>query len=82
MRLTHDVGLRSNGYKSVDMFTDRNKNLPGHMTALLSARCLVLDMDTSSTLLDEELCKLHNGSEATMASIGVSDDGPQIVNVR
>jgi hypothetical protein len=38
-------------------------------------------MDTGSTTLDEQLGKLHDGSQTAVASVGVSNDRTQVVNV-
>ena len=60
------------------------------MAALLGARLLVLvadvcskrpaplpilDVDAGGTVLDEHLRQLHGGSDATMAGVGIGDDG-------
>lgn len=79
---THDVGLRADGHQTVDVLADRHENLSGHMAALLGAGSLVLDMDTSSSALHEELGQLHDRRQATVTGIGVSNDGTQIVHIR
>ena len=63
------------------MLANGNKDLSGHVTALLGSGSLVLNVDTGGTLLDEELGELHDGSETAMASIGVGNDGSEVVNV-
>lgn len=77
---THDVCLGADGDQTVDVFTDRDKNFASHVAALLRSGRLVFDMDTSCALLHEQLCELHNGREASVAGIGISDDGSQIVD--
>jgi len=59
---------------------DGDKNLAGHMSALLGSWSLVLDVDTCSTLLNEELGELHGGCETAMASVSVGNDGSQVIN--
>lgn len=81
LSLTHDICLSTDGNETVDVLADRDQDLPGHVATLLGARSLVLDVDTSSTSLNEELGQLHDGSQPTMPSVGISDDGPQIVDV-
>lgn len=76
----HDVVLQTNGDETVDVLRDGNQDLASHMAALLGSRCLVLDVNTSSTLLDEHLGELHDSRKATMASIGISDDGTEVVD--
>jgi hypothetical protein len=51
------------------------------MSTLLRSWSLVLDMDTSSTFLDEKLRQLHNRSQASVPSIGIGDNRAQIVDV-
>lgn len=38
-----------------------------HMATLLSSRLLVFEVNASRTCLDEELCKLHDSRESTVA---------------
>lgn len=51
------------------------------MTTLLRARSLVLNMNTSSTLLDEQHRELHDRCQTSMSSVRISDDGSQEVGV-
>lgn len=51
------------------------------MTTFLGARSLIFDMDTGGTPLDEELCQLHDGRQTTMAGVGISNDGSQVVDI-
>ena len=52
-----------------------------YVTALLGSGHLVLNVDTSSALLDKELGELHDGGQATVAGVGVGDDRPEVVDV-
>ncbi|KAJ6443327.1 protein kinase SNF1 [Purpureocillium lavendulum] len=80
-KLTHNVGLRADGDQAANVLADGHEDLAGHVTALLGAGGLVLDVDAGGTLLDEELGELHDGREAAVARVGVGDDGPQVVDV-
>ena len=64
------------------MLLDGDEDLTGHMSALLGSWGLILDVDTSSTLLNKELGELHGGGEAAMASVGVSNNGSHIIGGR
>ena len=77
---THNVELKTDGDKTVDVLLDWNENLSGHMSALLGPWSLVLDVDPSGTFLDKELGKFHGGGEATMTSVGVGDDWSHIID--
>lgn len=79
--LTHDIGLCADGNETVDVLADWDKDLAGHMAALLGTWSLVLNVDTGSTLLDEELGELHDGGQATVASVGIGNDRAEVVNV-
>ena len=61
-RPTHDISLSADGDETVDVFADRDQDLASHVSTLLSAGCLVLDVNASSSLLDKELGELHDGS--------------------
>ena len=63
------------------MFADRNQNLASHVSTLLGARRLILDMNTSSSLLDKELGELHDSSETTVTGICVCNKRPQEIDV-
>jgi hypothetical protein len=78
---THNICLSTNGHQTVDVFADRHKDLSSHVTALLRSRRLVLNVDTSSSLLDEKHCKLHDRCQATMSSIRISDNRSEEVSV-
>jgi len=61
---------------------DGDEDLTGHMSALLGPWGLILDVDTSSALLNEELGELHCGGEAAMTGVGVSNDGSHVIGGR
>lgn len=63
------------------MFADGDQDLSGHVTTLLGTRSLVLNVNTSSTLLNEELGELHDGGETTVTSVGIGNDGSEVVEV-
>ncbi len=48
------------------------------MTALLAAMKLILEVNTSSTLLSKELGQLEDSAETTVTGIGVGNDGSQV----
>lgn len=77
----HDVGLGTDGNQTVDVLGDGDENLAGHVAALLGARGLILDVNTGSTLLNEELGELHDGGKTTVTGIGIGDDGTEVVDV-
>ena len=79
---THDVVLEPNRNESIDVLLDRDEHFASHVAALLGARSLVLDMDTSCTSLNEELGQLHSGSETTMTGVGIGDDGSEVCHYR
>ncbi|KUI62650.1 hypothetical protein VP1G_11414 [Cytospora mali] len=79
--LTHDVRLCPDSNQAVDVLTDGHEHLAGHVSALLGPGRLVLDVDAGSTLLDEQLGQLHDGRQATVASVTIGDDGAEVVDV-
>ena len=80
-QLTHDIGLGTDGNKTVDVLADRHEDLSGHVTTLLGTRSLVLNVNTGSTTLNKQLGQLHDGSQTTVTSVSVRNDGAQVVNV-
>lgn len=80
-RQTHNIGLRPYSNQPINMFTNWNQNLPRHMSTLLRPRRLILNMNTSSSLLNEEFCELHDGSESSVSGISVCDDGAEVVDI-
>lgn len=63
------------------MLADGHQHLAGHVTALLCAGGLVLDVDASGALLNEQLRQLHHRRQAAMARVRVRDDGAEVVDV-
>lgn len=51
------------------------------MAAFLSSWSLVLDVYSSCSLLDEQLCQLHNRGKSPMTSVSVRNDRSQEVRV-
>lgn len=78
---THDISLRTNSNKTIDVLADRYQHLSSHMSALLGSRSLILNMNTSSSLLNKQFCQLHNGSQSSMSGISICDDGAEVVDV-
>lgn len=78
---THDVGLGSDSDQTVDVLADRYQDLSCHVSAFLCSWCLVLDVNTSSTLLNEQFREFHDGCQSTVTGICISDDGSQVVNL-
>ena len=77
----HDVCLGTNGHQTVDVFADGYEDLASHVATLFGARGLIFYVDACCSLLDEHLRKLHDCRQSTMASVGISDHGPQVINV-
>ena len=80
-RRTHDIGLSTDGNETVDVFADRNQDLASHVSTLLGARRLILNVNASSSLLDKELGKLHDSSETTVTGICIRNKRPQEIDV-
>ena len=80
-QLTHDISLGTDGNQTVNVLADWNENLSGHMTTLLGTRSLVLNVNTSSTLLNEELGELHDGGKTTVTSVGIGNNRSQVIEV-
>mmetsp|Transcript_39892 Transcript_39892/g.49290 ORF Transcript_39892/g.49290 Transcript_39892/m.49290 type:complete len:299 (-) Transcript_39892:19-915(-) len=78
-RVEH-VGLKTDGNQSLDVLLCGDQDLAAHVAALLGARLLVLNVDASSSVLDEHLRQLHGGSDASVAGVSISDDGIQVVH--
>jgi hypothetical protein len=79
--LTHDICLCTNSYQAVDVFADRYQHFSSHVTTLLRSRCLVLNVDTSSSLLNEELCELHDSCKTTVTCIRIGDYWAEKISV-
>ena len=78
---TEDVVLETDGNQTVDVLRDGDEDLAGHVSTLLRTRSLVFDVDSSCTLLNEELGELHDGSETTVTSVRIGNDGPEVVDL-
>lgn len=79
--LTHDIRLCPDRNQTVNMFADGYQHLARHVATLLGTGGLVLDVDSSSTLLDEQLGQLHHCRQAAVARVRVRDDGTEVVDV-
>lgn len=77
----HDVGLRADRDKAVDVLADGDEDLAGHVAALFRAGGLVFNVNTGGALFDKELGQLHHGSQAAVTGVGVGDNGAEVVNV-
>ena len=77
----HDVGLGADGDESVDVLADGDEHFARHVSAFLGAWGLVFNVDAGGPLFDEEFGELHDGCEATVACVGVGNDGSQIVDI-
>lgn len=80
-RHTHDISLCSDSNKTVDVLTDRYQNLSSHVTTLLGSWGLIFNVNSSGTLLNEKSRKLHDCCKSSMASIGIGNYGPKVINV-
>jgi hypothetical protein len=80
-QLTHDIGLGADGDQTVDVLADRDQDFTSHVATLLGTRSLILNVNASSTLLDEELGELHDSSQTTVTSIRISNERSQEVDV-
>jgi hypothetical protein len=78
---THDISLSTNSDETVDVLADRNQDFASHVSTLLGAGRLVLDVNASSSLLDEKLGKLHDSSKTTVTGICVRNKRPQEIDV-
>lgn len=79
---THDVRLGPDSDQSVDVLADGYKHFACHMSALLRSRCLILNVNTGGTLLNKQLCELHNGRKPTVSSVCIGDDRTEVVDIR
>ena len=78
---THNISLCSNSNKTVDVLADWHQDLSRHMSALLGSWSLILNVNTSSALLNEQLGQLHDRSQPTMSSISIGDDWSEVIDV-
>src|SRR6266540_6280837 len=79
---THNIELKSNRDQAVDMLLDWNKDLSSHMSTLLRSGCLVFDMNTSRSLLDEHLRELHDSRQPAMPRICIGNYRAQVIHIR
>ena len=77
---THDVELKPDRNKPVDVLLDGDEHFAAHVTALFRARRLVLDVNTRSTLFDEKLCKFHGRRNTAVASVCICYDRSKIID--
>lgn len=80
--LTHDICLRADSNETVDVLADRDEHLARHVTTLLGTRSLILNVNPSCTLLDEQFCQLHHSRQASVTCISICNDGSQVVDVQ
>mmetsp|Transcript_35982 Transcript_35982/g.56284 ORF Transcript_35982/g.56284 Transcript_35982/m.56284 type:complete len:558 (+) Transcript_35982:159-1832(+) len=78
---TEDISLETGSDQTVDVLTNRDKDLASHVAALLGTRLLILNMDTSSTSKDLHLDQLHDRSHTTETGITISNDGAEEINL-
>jgi hypothetical protein len=78
---THDVRLSSNSDQSIDVLADGHQYLSSHVPTLLCPWCLILNMNTRRTLLNEELGELHDSRQTSMTGICVCDYWSQVIDV-
>ncbi len=77
---TEDVPCESGSCNTVDVFGSGDKHLACLVTALLTTVKLVLEVDTSCTLLGKELGKLEHGAETTVTRVGIGNDRSEVVD--
>lgn len=63
------------------MLADRYQDFASHVTTLLRARRLVLNVDSCCSVLDEKLGELHDSREAAVTSVGVGYHWPQEIRI-
>lgn len=78
---SHHVRLSPAGDQAVDVLLHRHHHLSGHVTALLGARSLVLNVNSGGAGLNEHPNKFQRRRETSMARISISDDGSQVVDL-
>mmetsp|Transcript_19341 Transcript_19341/g.52035 ORF Transcript_19341/g.52035 Transcript_19341/m.52035 type:complete len:233 (-) Transcript_19341:266-964(-) len=78
----HDVTLKACGHEAVGVLLRGHEHLSAHMTALLRAMCLVLEVHARGAALHKHLHELHRGRNTTVASVPVCNDGGEEVGVR
>lgn len=63
------------------MLANGHQDFTSHVATLLCSGSLVLNVNTSSALLDEEFGKLHDSSKPTVSGVSISDDWTKIISV-
>src|SRR5271156_1971786 len=64
------------------MLADRNEDFASQMTAFLSTMELVLEVNSSSSILGKQLCKLQDCRQPSVTGITISYDRPHVINIR
>jgi hypothetical protein len=59
--------LETSGDQSVDVFSNRHKDFPSQMTALLAAMQLIFEMNSRSTVLREKLGQFEDRGKTAMS---------------
>ena len=77
----HDICLSTDGHESVDVLADWDENFASHVSTLLGTWHLILNVNTSCTLLNEELGELHHSSQTAVSSVSISDNWSKEVGV-
>lgn len=77
----HHVRLSPTSNKTVDVLLYGHHHLSGHVAAFLGSRCLIFNMNASGTGLDEHPGQLQGRCQASMASVGICNDRPEIVDL-
>jgi len=77
---THNVELKSNRDKPVNVLLYGNKYFACHVTALFRAWRLVLNVNTCSATFHEKLRKFHCCRYTAVASVGIRYDRAEIVD--
>mmetsp|Transcript_60742 Transcript_60742/g.112706 ORF Transcript_60742/g.112706 Transcript_60742/m.112706 type:complete len:299 (+) Transcript_60742:662-1558(+) len=76
------ICLQPDGDQARDVLCNRHQDLATHVAALLGAWFLILNVNASSTILDEHLGQLHGGSEPSMSGVCISNDRVEVVHQR
>jgi hypothetical protein len=73
--------LCADGNKTVDVLADWYQDLSSHMSALLRSWSLILDVDTSSSFLHEQLGQFHDRCQTSMSGISICNDGSEVIDI-
>jgi hypothetical protein len=71
---THDIELKPNGNKTVDVLLHWHQYLARHVPALFGPWRLVLNVNSGCPFLDEHLGELHDGSETSVTGICIGNN--------